>query len=73
MKIHSSFTNFKYEDFILLIKESDRYLFNEYLVNKILEKRQIGKSETEELSKEENEEKEVKEDDNEVKFDLCCF
>ena len=45
----------------------------EYLVNKILEKRQIGKSETEELSKEENEEKEVKEDDNEVKFDLCCF
>ena len=41
--------------------------------NKILEKRQIGKSETEELSKEENEEKEVKEDDNEVKFDLCCF
>ena len=45
----------------------------EYLVNKILEKRQIGKSETVELSKEENEEKEVKEDDNEVKFDLCCF
>ena len=45
----------------------------EYLVNKILEKRQIGKSETEESSKEENEEKEVKEDDYKVKFDLCCF